>query len=70
MRSVIEPDNQFTVRFYQLTVHASRGSLQVCGRMEEDFESRLRTAVENSITLDRRQKLSLAACLPWVQVPD
>jgi hypothetical protein len=65
-RTVIEPDNQFEVRHYMLKVHATRGCLQVCGLMPPDFENRLRAAIRNSFTLDKRKKEWLARCLPWV----
>ena len=69
LRTIIEPDNQFEVTHYQLSVNASRSALQVCGPMEETFEDQLRIAVENSITLDRKKKLWLSCCLPWIKVP-
>lgn len=67
-RTIIEPDNQFEVRHYTLGVHASRGSLEVCGPMPADFDARLRTAIRNSSTLDRRKLAWLSRCIPDLQI--
>jgi hypothetical protein len=64
-RTVIDPaDNQFEVRHYSLAVHASRGSLELCGTMPIDFHARLLAAIERSYTLDRRRRTWLRECLP------
>jgi hypothetical protein len=64
-RTIIDPaDNQFEVRHYNLSVHASRGALEFPGTMPNDFYPRLCAAIANSFTLDKRRRIWLAECLP------
>ena len=63
-RTIIEPDNQFEIPHCQLVVHQDRGALEVVGRLADDFGQRLKTAIANSQTLDRRRRAWLRAALP------
>ena len=63
-RTIVEPDNQFSVRHFDLVGYARDGALTVCGPMPLDFEDRLRRAIEVSVTLDRRQRQWLRRFLP------
>ncbi|MGA2601109.1 MAG: hypothetical protein ABSH09_29430, partial [Bryobacteraceae bacterium] len=53
--TAIQPDNQIPIRHYLITSAESRGELEVW-QLPHDFREKLIDAIENSITLNRRQK--------------
>ena len=63
-RTIVDPDNQFEILHSKLVELQERGALTVVGSMPGDFGQRLRTAMANSRTLDKRLRAWLRAALP------
>jgi hypothetical protein len=63
-RTIIDPDNQFEIPHPHLADLQERGELGIVGRLPDSFGERLKAAVANSQTLDRRRRAWLRAVLP------
>ncbi len=67
-RTVVQPENLFDVRHYQLGIFVSQARLEVIGPMPTDFEGRLEEAIRGSTLIDKRRWNALAECLPWLDL--
>jgi hypothetical protein len=62
-KTVIQPDSQFDIQHYKLTVERSRGSLEILGLMPDNFGQSLVDAIRRSETLDAKRKRWLSTAL-------
>jgi hypothetical protein len=61
--TVIQPDNQFPIPHAELQDLYDKGGLDLLGTLSMDFEAKLKTAIENSTTLNERELARLLSFL-------
>jgi hypothetical protein len=57
--TAIQPDDQIPIHHKQLEAAQKAGTLENLGPLPPDFEAKLRSAIENSTTLDDRRRSRL-----------